>query len=481
MINHQLSMSRICKSLSWLCALALLANPLVAQPKYVGVKQCAQCHSNENNLNDWLTLVVTDVWKNDAHSRSHLALSSSNEITKRIEDALHIKAKDNQNCVACHTKATGEPAVPADEALLTRGLIHDGISCETCHGPGSEYLLPHQNDPQWRFKSSDEKAKLGMVDLRNPRLKADNCLSCHLGNVDQHKVVTHEMYAAGHPPLTGFEMETFGHAMPSHWKRVWEKPEVIQKAAKKANYQTELDSETQRALVGNLMALRGTVGLLKDQAGANPLKWPELSHYDCQACHHDLRIPSWRQERGYGGLIPGRPAPHLWPRQVAVTGLPSGTTVSTLVDPLTSALNRKPFGDPVEIAKPAVATKVVENIDNQLQVIGAPGWYNKNREMILRQLGEAGNQPNDFDSTRQLVWISLLACKDNKIFPEDRLARITELFDKQLATSVSPTQADAKDAFWLRSLEKQRTFDPTVVHEALTGLGSRFRSVRPAE
>ena len=31
------------------------------------------------------------------------------------------------------------------------------------------------------------------------------CLSCHLGNAREGRVVTHEMYAAGHPPLPGFE------------------------------------------------------------------------------------------------------------------------------------------------------------------------------------------------------------------------------------------------------------------------------------
>ena len=31
-------------------------------------------------------------------------------------------------------------------------------------------------------------------------------------------MVTHEMYAAGHPPLPGFEIATFCSQMPPHWE-----------------------------------------------------------------------------------------------------------------------------------------------------------------------------------------------------------------------------------------------------------------------
>ena len=39
---------------------------------------------------------------------------------------------------------------------------------------------------------------------------------------------------------------------------------------------------------------------------------PEFAEYDCFACHHDLRSPGWRQERGYDGRQPGLPPWGTW-------------------------------------------------------------------------------------------------------------------------------------------------------------------------
>ena len=55
-----------------------------------------------------------------------------------------------------------------------------------------------------------------------------------------------------------------------------------------------------------------------------PKAWSEiaLAHSDCFACHHDLRYPGFRQERGFGyhvpgvglkAVVPGRPVIRSWP------------------------------------------------------------------------------------------------------------------------------------------------------------------------
>jgi hypothetical protein len=33
--------------------------------------------------------------------------------------------------------------------------------------------------------------------------------------------------------------------------------------------------------------------------------WPEFSDMECYQCHHDLRLDSWRIQRGYGSRKPG--------------------------------------------------------------------------------------------------------------------------------------------------------------------------------
>ena len=62
-----------------------------------------------------------------------------------------------------------------------------------------------------------------MTDLWDPVRRAETCASCHVGNHDEGKVVTHAMYAAGHPPLPGFETATFGDLEPRHWQYLSEK------------------------------------------------------------------------------------------------------------------------------------------------------------------------------------------------------------------------------------------------------------------
>ncbi len=43
-------------------------------------------------------------------------------------------------------------------------------------------------------------------------------MSCHVGNATQGKVVTHPMFAAGHPPLPPIEVASFSKNEPQHWR-----------------------------------------------------------------------------------------------------------------------------------------------------------------------------------------------------------------------------------------------------------------------
>ena len=65
-----------------------------------------------------------------------------------------------------------------------------------------------------------------MTDLWDPVKRATKCASCHIGNPGEQKVVTHAMYAAGHPPLPGLETATFSDAMPRHWEYLREKKNI---------------------------------------------------------------------------------------------------------------------------------------------------------------------------------------------------------------------------------------------------------------
>jgi len=436
-----------------------------------GTELCVRCHRSEQS--EWVDVATTKAWRHDAHSRAHLALSSDNPRTRAMEQSLGITAARTAACVACHTHPAGEPAIEEET-----DAVHAGISCETCHGAGSGYFEPHM-EKRWRFLPTAEKEALGMHDLRNPVRKAENCLGCHLGDVPSGKIVTHAMYAAGHPPLPAFEMESFAAAMGPHWKRVWEKSPKVQAAAAAAGYHTEAAGELHRSLIGGLVAVRRTAAIVHDHAAvaeANPraAAWPELSIYDCQACHHDLRVPSWRQEAGYGGLVPGRPSLVRWPRSLASVafaqaGMP--TDVDSLLGPFRDALNVRPFGTPAQVRGATVGP--LERLDEAIKLLAAvrrDDTLGAKEHAILLALAAAGENTGDFESARQLAWPLVAAIGRDGAWPVET----REALARRLSTELSlgfpqpayPEPAATAKPFWQTSLSAAGTADMDLVHDA---------------
>ena len=146
-----------------------------------------------------------------------------------------------------------------------------------------------------------------MTNVRDPVRRTELCLSCHVGDIACGKFVTHDMFAAGHPPLPAFEIEAFLEQMPPHWRPV------------------PPQSRTRSVALEGLVALRASVRLLADanrlpqKQGHADLGSVDFAVYDCTACHHELQVPSPRQERGYfGGARAVRrctPGISPWPRR----------------------------------------------------------------------------------------------------------------------------------------------------------------------
>jgi hypothetical protein len=66
--------------------------------------------------------------------------------------------------------------------------------------------------------------------------------------------------------------------------------------------------------VGQAASAASSLALLAHRAGNSNAPWPELSEYDCFACHHDLADPSWRQLEfePSAGVAPGAAAWGTW-------------------------------------------------------------------------------------------------------------------------------------------------------------------------
>jgi hypothetical protein len=97
---------------------------------YVGVNSCANvCHKTDAQGN------MLSVWQNSKHSEAYKVLQSP-EADKIAQDkGFTTAAAETPQCLKCHILGKDiDPAELTDTFDKTQG-----VQCETCHGPGSEY------------------------------------------------------------------------------------------------------------------------------------------------------------------------------------------------------------------------------------------------------------------------------------------------------------------------------------------------------
>src|SRR5262245_9434562 len=168
---------------------------------YQEASACSQCHSVPNAQNrgslDLCMFSEWSVWKtHDKHAQAYAVLKG--ERGRKIGELLKQDVlKQETGCLGCHAMSNlpGKGKGQLDP--------QDGVSCGGCHGPSGGdggWLGPH-SQKNWRNKTPEEKYALGLRDLRDPVIRAELCMSCHVGNAEEGKVVSHAMMAAGHPPL----------------------------------------------------------------------------------------------------------------------------------------------------------------------------------------------------------------------------------------------------------------------------------------
>ncbi|MDZ4787282.1 MAG: multiheme c-type cytochrome [bacterium] len=248
--------------------------------KYLGTGSCSSsnCHGSVNPIkgsrilqNEYVTWV-----KKDAHSKAWRILT--NEDSKKIAHNLGIGEPSKETlCLNCHS--TNIPSHLRGEKYS----IEDGVTCESCHGAAENWLKSHASSKT----SHNENLENGMRDLVSLEKRSEFCLSCHLGT--DNKFVNHKMIGAGHPRLS-FELDTFSMTQPKHWELDTDYQE------RKASY------EPIRAwLIGQTQISIQTVKLLASDKRTKNGIWPELSLFNCYACHHSLTSKQWlKREYKYG-------------------------------------------------------------------------------------------------------------------------------------------------------------------------------------
>lgn len=190
-------------------------------------------------------------------------------------------AHEDSLCLNCHVLTNHDRA--AATGRLPENFVSDGVSCESCHGPAEGWLVEHYR-PEWREKSTAQKALLGMKDTRSLVARARLCAECHVGSVASSKGgigqdVYHDLYAAGHPPLI-FEFSAYHASLLHHWQDARDRD---------PRFGGSPDFEARAWVVGQIVSAQSGLKLLEHRASDPHRPWPEFAEMDCFACHHDLK------------------------------------------------------------------------------------------------------------------------------------------------------------------------------------------------
>lgn len=409
---------------------------------FLGLKECYNCHTNgfpKDGFGDRFGITANDNWilanevrtwgEKDKHSQAYTSLLS--DTAKKMGEAMGVPGNIHRDkrCLACHT---GFPIAAMTELDAANGLIDEktyqndlrittGVSCEGCHGSAGGdhgWLTTHTSKDTWRFLTPDAKCEKGYYDVRSVISRTKLCLSCHLGNAAQGRILTHEMYAAGHPPLPPFELATFEELMPKHWRNLSEKKDLQQEYSERTG--TQIDPEELRgtksmlvaALISRSEALRLTADLaadLTEGAVSDQIpkpQWPDFAQFDCYACHHDLKSEGWRttaQHRGSPGRPPLVPWPNALSRLAAIQAQLEPNDIDRDFSFVQSAILKSPFGDREQlIAAARASANLAETTAAALS--GQQMRANEGRALLERIAETAATETMDYDSARQLVW-----------------------------------------------------------------------------
>jgi hypothetical protein len=142
-------------------AVALAAPVAADEFNYVGAANCRMCHNKDESGKQY------EIWQNSPHAKAYATLA--NEQSQAIAKEMGIgDPQQAAECLRCHVTAHGVAA----ERLGRRFSIEEGVGCESCHGPGSEYnKLPGKR----RLMAGEiEPAAIGLWEV-NEAL----CLQCH--------------------------------------------------------------------------------------------------------------------------------------------------------------------------------------------------------------------------------------------------------------------------------------------------------------
>ena len=127
---------------------------------YVGTSTCGMCHKSEKQGSQ------LSIWEGSKHSQAYLSLQKEEADKIAKEKGFTTKAVETPECLKCHASGYN-----VDASLLgNKFKVEDGVQCETCHGPGSDYKSKKV------MENKEEAIKNGLIVYDKIE---DFCIGCH--------------------------------------------------------------------------------------------------------------------------------------------------------------------------------------------------------------------------------------------------------------------------------------------------------------
>ena len=417
-----------------------------AEPRFIGRSSCgtATCHGGLTDRGQaWHS--SDSVWRSqDPHLIAGNVLL--NPLSRHIVNTLEPQSVHSatafdsvllQRCVSCHAPSAiptvtttdvveskgPSPTVNSEgESSAWRKRLADGVSCEACHGAASEWLVAHSLT-SWDEKGSVRfSPEFGMKDTESLASRTENCAGCHVGSRSRDGLVrdmNHDMIAAGHPALY-FDMWQAQNRLPAHWDQAHEKLASAQPEAAAAVYR----DLRQHVVLAAVRLSQERMAYSKDVLQLQDFD-PELSEFECAACHHRLAINSPRLDRGSKGSALWQPwytVGQVTPAMRNGLNIKSkkfATQLQAMKEQFTTAqLNAvAPTGDALVRIRQLIASYPLENASDYSSL---PAWFDE-LEALLPKAG--GLTPGARDQLRQVVMKSreqLLPITKDSPFPLQR-------------------------------------------------------------
>jgi hypothetical protein len=167
--------------------------------KIVGPNSCAECHKQE-----------AEAWQASHHFKTFREMPRRKEANEIAERMGVQRIRSESMCLTCHY--TMQEKEDKKQPIA-------GISCESCHGAGEDWIKVHSGfsgktektetkaEAEARLKLADSK---GMIRPSSLYQLAKNCYSCHV--VPQEDLVN----KGGHPAGSTFELVAWSQGEVRH-------------------------------------------------------------------------------------------------------------------------------------------------------------------------------------------------------------------------------------------------------------------------